>query len=326
MKQAYNSLIDCLKESIKSIEDLSYTPGSFRITQGQTRKNEIYSKGTELAQLFQRHLRENLSEVQILSDIQNSLIKNVKEFEKVVEKTTIAEGRNYAERVASSCTKFLGSLREAVEICNENLIKIEHLGKIPSSAWQLTLNEWDTGTGHLKDAIKDLEEIRKEGSSQIIILSDEEDGDNKHDDPHLALVENLISLLKGVKTVLRKIRTRCLQPLIEPVETIEAIDWLDELHDSAVALFVEVEELAVEVLPPMSLFKVSELSRRVAEMAQQICQIGRKYPGNPIPMMEYEEGEEKHEKMEENILEWFDLAEEHFDHLVSPILEHIPSR
>ena len=324
MKEAYNLLISCIKESISSIEDLSSTPGSFKITQGQTRKNEIYSKGAELVHLFQKHLRSSLSAEQLLSDIQNVMIKNVKEFERVVGKTTIAEGRNYAERVATSCTRFLESVKEAVEVGDETLIRIEYLSKIPSSAWQLTLNEWDVGTIHLKDAIKDLEEIKKENSSQIIIMT--EDDKCRDEDPNLTLIENVISLLKGVKTVLRKIRTRCLQPLIEPIETMEAIDWLDELLDTVVSLFLEMEELAVSVIPPISLFNVNELSRRVAELAQEICRIGRRYPGNPNFSTSGGRGEDEPEAMEENDIEWFDLAEGHFDHLVSPILEHIPTR
>ena len=324
MKEAYNLLISCIKESISSIEDLSSTPGSFKITQGQTRKNEIYSKGAELAHLFQKHLRANLSEAQVLFEVQNVMITGVKEFETVVGKTTIAEGRNYAERVASSCTRFLESLKEAVEVGDETLIRIEHLGKIPSSAWQLTLNEWDVGTGHLKDAIKDLEEVKKENSSQI--PTDEEEESINNESPNLTLVENVISMLKGVKTVVRKIRTKCLQPLIEPVETMEAINWLDELLDTAISLFLEMEDLAVSVIPPISLFNVSELSRRVAELAQEICRIGRNYPGNPSASSTGWNGDIELERMEENDAEWFDLAEVHFDHLVSPILEHIPTR
>ena len=324
MKEVYNLLISCIKESISSIEDLSSTPGSFKITQGQTRKNEIYSKGAELAHLFQKHLRANLSEAQLLFEVQNVMIKDVKDFEAIVGKTTIAEGRNYAERVASSCTRYLESLKEAVEVGDETLIRIEHLGKIPSSAWQLTLNEWDVGTGHLKDAIKDLEEVKKENSSQI--PTDEEDESINNESLNLTLVENVISMLKGVKTVVRKIRTRCLQPLIEPVETIEAINWLDELLDTAISLFLEMEELAVSVIPPISLFNVSELSRRVAELAQEICRIGKNYPGNPSASSTGWNGEIELERMEENDAEWFDLAEVHFDHLVSPILEHIPTR
>jgi hypothetical protein len=284
-------------------QDIPQTPGSFRVTNGHARKAELCSKGLEVAKALSRSNPTSNAEVQ----------RALGEFRELLERATLADGRCYAVQVSNVSLRFLYSIEDAVANGNPLLGRPEALDFLPLSAWQIVTKEWETAMAHLKDAIKELlpDSSSSSSSSSSSLLQ-----------------EKIALLLKGVKTVLRKVRTRCLQPLMEPVETPEGIAWLDDVLDVMGPLMQATEDVTIAGFPPENPMQVASFASDVATLAQTLCQVVKGYPGNPTNCKSTPTTTNSlaHFGLEEEEMIWFDNAQAHFDQLLNPILETFPIR
>lgn len=285
-------IMKMIGECLRVAQALTQSPGVFRITNGHARKAELCSKALEISK-----------SLPYSTSSETTITRHLQEFKELLGRVSLADGRCYALRVSGVCQRFLYSVEEAVINQDGSLARPGMLDFLPLSAWQIVTKEWETAMLHLKDSIKE--------------LSPSSDNDEK----------KIVSLLKGVKTVMRKIRTKCLQPLIEPVETKEGIAWLDDLLDALTPLMKAVEGVTVAAFPPENPVQVAAFASEVVVLAQVLCQVARAYPGNPTtsrpksPLYHNACG-----GLEEEELAWFENAQSHFDHLLGPILETFPIR
>ena len=115
-------------------------------------------------------------------------------------------------------------------------------------------------------------------------------------------------LCRLVKTMVRKIRLRCIQPIFEPIESYDEIQWLDELMEAGESLFPAIDELATAVIPTQSPTHISLESVNLVRQAQKVCELGWQQAGQP-----------EHQQ-------WFVNCHAQLDTLLIPILESNPSR
>ena len=308
-----------VEECIKIAQDLPQTSGVFRITNGHARKAELCSKALEICKILQQHRTTPTQQV----------VKVVQDFQELLGKVSLADGRNYAVQMSKVSLRFLYSVEEAVVKAQGQLARPEILDHLPLSSWQLLTKEWDNGMSQLKDSIKELsvgpDNSPQLGTSPITSAGNEIDAEIGKG----TIYGKIIALLKGVKTLMRKVRTKCLQPLIEPVETAEGIAWLDDLLDAVGPLMRATEEMTVASIPPEHPMQMANWASEVAILGQRLCDIAKAYPGNP-PMLSYGKGDtlvsDDYRGLNGEELAWFDNAQSHLDLLLAPILETFPIR
>lgn len=217
--------------------------------------------------------------------------------------------------VREFCATFLNSLGQfpsspAMVATAPRLVDTARLiDSCPVSTLQLATETWEVWAAQGKESIVEIQRIADGIFDEGFGDQDEEDIEPKQVSPvERSFASKVFLLCRLVKTMVRKIRLRCIQPIFEPIESYDEIQWLDELMEAGVALFPAIDEIATAVIPAQVPSHICSEAVNLVRVAQKVCELGWQ-----------QAGQEEHQK-------WFVNCHAQLDSLLIPILESNPSR
>ncbi|XP_048752910.2 cyclin-D1-binding protein 1 homolog [Ostrea edulis] len=182
----------------------------------------------------------------------------------------------------------LDSLRELVsgieEGCRGNQQQLQHTGTVwqdadifstmPKNNKEAVVDELKTSSQLIADALEELEEaIEGGGSPDGLFGSDEEEEGPKWTESDKAVAKPCVGLIKTTKALLKK-TTECVQSNGQTQQSSE-IQELDQLADLSERLSPAVDDLILDLYPPMDRRKVQDKGKNVFETQKTILEFLR---------------------------------------------------
>jgi hypothetical protein len=313
--------LERIDELIRWTEELATVPGPFRVsTQGHVRREQLRQSCYGLMKRLPKPIEPG--------DVDSAIRVPLGDL-------TLAEGRHYVHRVIRQIVRFLQSLRRALLVegdsVTSSLVRMDAIEQVPVSLWHMTWQEFEHGAALLKDACEELEEgdTEERGDGQEGEGDEFEDRTKKRQSQ---LRMTVLMALKLLKSVVRKLKTRCLQPLIEPVESTDVIDWLDDLLEAVGPLFALIDDLVIAVayqvhgsatfLSYDETWEVKLLMLRLAELAGRLIDAGLRFPGAHQANDTYT----KVATPDSQLMQWLEQTRGHLDRLVTSVVDSVPNR
>lgn len=293
-----------IHDKLQWLDDLADCPpaGAFRVsTQGHTRRERLRQIGLELCQLAANGLAAS----------------DVDRFVALMGDVTACEGRHYVRKLCAQARRFLESLAEAIDDHSSNMrarIRLDALEHVPSSLWQLTWAEVETGSAHLKDCLDEL------GTSAATDHEDEHQADSAPEDTSQR--RHLRQAIRIVKGVVRKLKVRCLQPLVEPVEGLEVVQWLDDVLDTVRPLFAAVDDVVYDLHVGTDDDVLWAKTREVAILGERLIDVAYAFPGTHAINGTYA----KVATPDSQLRSWLDGARHSLQRSLDPLIDALPNR
>lgn len=226
-----------------------------------------------------------------------------------------ADGKWYMNKMCERCSLFIKEFGAALitsltSAPGPRLIDTARLIEAcPGSTLQLATETWEVWAAQGKESIVEIQRIADGIFEDTFGDSDEQTEDPKPVSPvERSIASKVFLLCRLVKTMVRKIRLRCIQPIFEPIESFDEIQWLDELMEAGESLFPAIDEIATAVIPAQIPSHICSEAVNLVRVAQKVCELGWQ-----------QAGQEEHQK-------WFVNCHAQLDSLLIPILESNPSR
>lgn len=223
---------------------------------------------------------------------------------------------------AAICTvEALGRIPEILPRSNLQLIesyqwnqtrRLKDLAADPVEHLQAFWERWYAQVNDAADEIKKIATCDPDDDSEDSVeFSDEEeiwmrDMLRKITDAELAMAKECHVLTKQVRGLMRKVRVKCINHL--GYDSIQEVQFADELFSIGDTLVAEADNLATAVFPTQDSLCIREMAIRLAEAGQKLADLARMHTAD------------------EATQQWFENSYRQFDILLIPVIERSPLR
>lgn len=255
------------------------------------------------------------------------LVGEVERLVKHMKKFPSARGRAYLKSACEAAIATVNALeRIATLLPRMNLTLIEayqwnqtrRLKELAASPVEHLLVFWERWNAQLGDAS---DEIRRISSGELNVdetepsMDEDEDDDDeewmkdmvrKMTEAEVAMAKECYSLVKLVRGLTRKVRSKCINNL--GCDTVHEIQLIDELFHVGETIVNETDNLATAVFPVQDNLVIREMAIRLAREAQNLADLARMHSADAA------------------LQSWFENCYRQLDRLVGPVIERSPFR
>lgn len=222
------------------------------------------------------------------------VMEHVRTLVDLVTSLPLSAGRYYSMAVREAAVATLNALTRlpdawhsarrtrqapAVFVWNQTL----RLRDIPENAHCHILVKWERWAGLLRETTNEIKGLGFPPSSPDSADSNSILGPEfPNETPFICSAErnttrDVAALLKIIRTLFRKVKSRCLSEIALPSDT--DVHFIDEVYETAEAIVREVDLLATLIIPPHDTLSVVESVLRLATLALGLCQLGDLHAG-----------------------------------------------
>lgn len=258
----------------------------------------------------------------------SKLVGEIERLVKHMKRFPSARGRYYLKSACEAAIATVNALeRIAVLLPRVNLDLIEayqwnqtrRLKELATNPVDHLLIFWERWNAQLGDAS---DEIRRISSGDLGLddtdssMEDDEEEDEdeewmremarKMTEAEVAMAKECYSLVKLVRGLTRKVRSKCINNLGS--DTVHEIQLVDELFRVGETIVSETDNLATAVFPVQDNLVIREMAIRLAREAQNLADLARMHSADS------------------SLQSWFENCYRQLDRQVGPVIERSPFR
>lgn len=256
----------------------------------------------------------------------NKLVGEIERLVKHMKRFPSARGKFYLKSACEAAIATVNALERIAALLpriNLNLIeayqwnqtrRLKELAANPVEHLLVFWERWNAQLGDASDEIRRISsgELNMEDSTDSSMGEDDEDDEwmkemvRKMTDSEVAMAKECYSLVKLVRGLTRKVRSKCINNLGS--DTVHEIQLIDDLFNVGETIVKETDNLATAVFPVQDNLVIREMAIGLAREAQNLADLARMHSADAA------------------LQSWFENCYRQLDRLVVPVIERCPFR